>query len=76
MLPIIGQKGVEFNPVIELVEPDQYYTTIREMRMAADIGNTLANVYPGYAWLVNVNFRGLNVVKSILRSSQICRIPW
>jgi hypothetical protein len=58
MIPIIGQKGVEIEPVIEIVEAIKFDTVMREMRMAASVGNHLANVYPGYFWLINVDFQG------------------
>jgi hypothetical protein len=58
MTPIIGNKGPQIEPVIEVVEPDQQHTATQEMKLAGDIGNELAKTYPGYYWLVNVNFFG------------------
>ena len=55
---IINQKGVEFDPVFEIVEPWQEETARREMHYAGQLANELAVVYPGYYWLVNVNFQG------------------
>ena len=58
MLPIIGQRGVEVEPVINIIDPARIGVMVSEMKIAAEFGNTLAKVYPGYYWLVNVDFNG------------------
>lgn len=56
MIDNTNQIGI--TPVIETIDPFHFDRCIREMRMAGEIGDLLARVYPGYYWLVNVDFKG------------------